>query len=161
MSSSLSRRLADEGIDPRGMTLGGSAFQSFADFVAAGGAAANPGPVWIGEQLNYNGRKESNFKTSIYSGVKSATTSVFEQSEKLASGVRAIRIQNNDTTNPVFIGLGLSNSEAENNAESGIAYVNRFIVLPGDIIDIGIATETHCAWLGIGDTVSIRVSQGV
>lgn len=101
------------------------------------------------------------FVPSIYSGLKSATTTVTGQSEAIATGATKLRVQNTDATNSVYIGLGTSTSTAEINAGSGDSGVTRFLLLPGSIADISIDSYTHYAWLGSGGTVSLRVTQGV
>lgn len=101
------------------------------------------------------------FTPSIYSGTKSATTTVTGQSEAIATGATKIQIVNKDATNGVYIGFGISAAAAEEACSLGTAGVNKFLIL-ADSIALQVVTEyTHYAWLGVGGTVSLRITQGV
>lgn len=101
------------------------------------------------------------FTPSIYSGTKSATTTVTGQSEAIATGATKIQIANKDATNGLYIGFGNSSAAAEAACSSGTAGVNRFLIL-ADAVSLQLTKDyTHYAWLGIGGTVSARITQGV
>jgi hypothetical protein len=101
------------------------------------------------------------FTPSIYSGTKSATTTVTGQSEAIATGATKIQVVNKDATNGVYIGFGNSAAEAEAACSSGVAGVSRFLIL-ADSISLQLVKDfTHYAWLGVGGTVSLRITQGV
>lgn len=101
------------------------------------------------------------FTPSIYSGIKSASTNVSGQSEAIATGASLIQVANKDATNSVYIGFGMSASSAEAACSSGVAGVNRFLLLADSIMLQFIGEYTYYAWLGVGGTVSVRITQGV
>jgi hypothetical protein len=101
------------------------------------------------------------FVPSIFSGVKSATTTVTGQSEAIAEGTIKIQVTNKDATNGCYIGFGNSASAAEAACSSGTAGINRFLVLADSQMLQLVNNYSHYAWLGIGGTVSLRISQGV
>ena len=101
------------------------------------------------------------FIPSIYSGLKSATTTVSGQSEAIATGAKKLQVVNKDTTNRLYIGLGTSQATAEAACSSGTAGVDKFLLLADSILTVTLSGYTHYAWLGVGGTVSARVTQGV
>jgi len=101
------------------------------------------------------------FTPSIYSGSKSATTTVTGQSEAIATGATKIEVVNEDATNSIYIGFGATASAAESACSTGTAGVNRFLILAKGRMLQPVASYTHYAWLGVGGTVSVRVTQGV
>jgi hypothetical protein len=101
------------------------------------------------------------FSPSIYSGQKLATTTVTGQSEARATGTRSLRINVEDGVNYVYIGLGNTAAEAETNCTTGIAGDNRFIIMPATMADISMESYKYYAWVGVGGSVYIRITQGV
>lgn len=102
-----------------------------------------------------------NFTPSIYSGLKSATTTVTGQSEAIATGATKLQVINKDATNGAYIGLGSSASAAETACSSGVAGQTKFLLLAEGQAMIPLTGYSHYAWLGVGGTVSLRVTQGV
>lgn len=100
------------------------------------------------------------FVPSLATGLKSATTTVTSQSEAITANVTKMQTQNTDATNGVIIGLGTSAATAETACSSGTEGVTKFTVLAGGIATISTIGYTHYAWLGVGGTVSARVTQG-
>ena len=101
------------------------------------------------------------FIPSIYSGTKSATTTIFGQSEAKATGAMVLKVVNLSTTNGVYIGLGQSNAEAESNISTGTNNIVRFLVPKLATSYINISDYSHYSWLGNGATVSTILTQGV
>lgn len=92
---------------------------------------------------------------SLFSGDKSATTTVTGQSEKFASAATGLTVVNMDSTNYARIGFGNSNAESEANISSGI------VVMPGKSINTQKGRFTHYAWLGDTGTVLLHITQAV
>lgn len=101
------------------------------------------------------------FTPSIYSGTKSATTTVTGQSEAVATGATKIQVVNKDATNSAYIGFGMSAAEAEAACSTGIPGTTKFLILADSSMLQNLGNFTHYAWLGVGGTVSMRVTQGV
>lgn len=86
---------------------------------------------------------------SDYCAIKTATTIIAGQSEKLASNTKCVYVKNLDTANAVAIGLGMSYTDAEASAST------KSLVVPALFeANFAVATNTHVAWIGIGNTVS-------
>lgn len=125
------------------------------------------GPVFTTDGLGITVNNESikligGFIGSIYSGLKSATTTVTGQSEAFATGATKLQITNNDATNSLIIGMGNSAAEAETNCDTGgTAGINKFLLLAKAQSIIATGTFTHYAWLGVGGTVEAQITQGV
>jgi hypothetical protein len=120
-----------------------------------GSLFVSDGTTWGNEYVT------STFIPSIYSGTKSATTTIAGQSEAKATGAKVLKIENQSSTNSVYIGLGQSLSEAETNASTGNNNVTRFLVLPKKISYINISNYSFYSWLGNGATVATILTQGV
>ena len=101
------------------------------------------------------------FTPSIYSGLKSATTTVTGQSEAVASGATKLNVVNKDATNSLYVGFGMSTIEAENACSNGSSGVDKFLLLADSTMLQFISDYSHYAWLGVGGTVSMRITQGV
>lgn len=104
---------------------------------------------------------DGSFTPSIYSGAKSATITVTGQSETIATGARKLQAVNKDVTNSAYVGFGLSAAEAEAACSTGIAGRTKFLLLADSTMLQNIGDYTHYAWLGVGGTVSMRITQGV
>lgn len=101
------------------------------------------------------------FVPSIYSAVKSATTTVSGQSEAIATGATKIEVVNNDASLTLTIGLGMSTTEAEQACSTGIAGENKFLLLPKGRLFYHLSDYSHYAWLGVGGIVSTQITQGI
>ena len=104
---------------------------------------------------------DGTFTPSIFSGAKSATTTVTGQSETVAAGAKLLQAVNKDATNSAYIGFGMSNAEAEAACSTGTAGVDKFLLLADSTMLQFIGGYSHYAWLGVGGTVSMRITQGV
>jgi hypothetical protein len=111
--------------------------------------------------LSRSTNKLGSFTPSIFSGTKTATTTVTGQSEAIAVGATKLKVVNKDTTNSLYIGLGTSASAAEAACSSGLSGDTRFLLLAESDALIYIGNYSHYAWLGATATVSIRINQGV
>lgn len=123
-------------------------------------------PFWVnGIQYVSNGSiiysLSGEFTPSIYSAAKSATVTVSGQSEAIATGATKLEAVNDDATNSVYIGFGNSAALAEAACSSGVAGVSRFLILPKARMHKTVSGYSHYAWLGVGGTVSVRITQGV
>lgn len=95
------------------------------------------------------------FIPSSYVAIKSASTTVAGQSEKIASGVKFIYVKNLDATNTVKIGFGTSYATAETAAATSTD-----IAVPSLEFNFPVpGGKTHYAWLGVGGTVSAVIGQ--
>lgn len=99
-------------------------------------------------------------KSSIYSTEYSASTNGVEQFEAIATGVKVVIIENKSSTISVYAGVGDNADSAKLNRDSGDAGLNRFLIRPGDEMEINIDKEKFCAWIGSGGTALIGLSQG-
>jgi len=90
-------------------------------------------------------------KTSSYSFIKTAASSVAGQSEKLATGARGVLVDNTSGGASVEIGFGSSYSEAEANVADNT-------ILEGQNLDV--LGSGFVAWRSVGATTSPLISQG-
>ena len=92
---------------------------------------------------------------SSYVAIKSATTTVAGQSEKIASGAFNIYVKNIDATNTVKIGFGTDYTTAESAAAASTD-----IAAPHLEFNFPVpAGKTHYSWLGVGGTVLAVIGQ--
>lgn len=93
---------------------------------------------------------------SSYVAIKSASTTVTGQSEKIASGVNFIYVKNLDATNTVKIGFGTDYTTAEAAAAASTDIAVPFLEFNFPV-PVGM---THYSWLGVGGTVSAIIGMG-
>lgn len=125
------------------------------------GVCCAAGELYKSDGVTWTDVGTASYTPSIYSGLKSATTTVTGQSEAIATGATKLQVVNKDTTNSVYIGFGLSASEAEAACSTGTAGIDKFLLLAEGQLTVTIGDYTHYAWLGSGGTVSVRITQGV
>ena len=140
-------------------------FNDFDEFNNSGDELKNSRPIWIGTKSYwYNGTNAvsvENAIPTIYAGIKTATTTVDQQYEKLATGVTKLHVKNKDETNGVIIGLGDTASEAKDACSTGVVGVSKFLILPEVACEIRTNSFFYCAWLSLASSVSIVLVQGV
>lgn len=107
------------------------------------------------------------FTPSIYSGAKSATTTVTGQSELFATGATKFEAAHVSTSYDLIIGFGNTTAEAEIACSTGTEGKNKFLLLRTGVTGIpvtlrrDIGTYKAVAWLGVGGTVAWLSNQGV
>lgn len=125
------------------------------------GVCCAAGELYKSDGITWTDVGTASYTPSIYSGLKSATTTVTGQSEAIATGATKLQVVNKDATNSLYIGLGTSQATAEAACSSGTAGVDKFLLLADSMLTVPISDYTYYAWLGVGGTVSTRVTQGV
>ena len=107
------------------------------------------------------------FTPSIFSGAKTATTTVDDQAELFAEGATRLDVSHMNTTNDLIIGFGRTLAEARTACSSGTAGVDKFLLLKTGLAGMPITLRqfrgayTAYAWLGVGGTVECLITQGV
>lgn len=92
------------------------------------------------------------------SNLVTATTNSTGQSCSFSSGSIGVQCKNLDTANYAFIGIGDTTVDAEINAKSGIANVNRFLLAPNSVCEIPKKSKFF-SWVGATQSVQIQLTQ--
>lgn len=104
-------------------------------------------------KITRNDRRQ--FVPSSYVAIKSASTTIANQAEKIATNVNWIYVKNLDATNTVKIGFGATLAEAQTAASTSddiaIPSLEFYFPVP--------AGMTHYSWLGVGGTVLAVIGQ--
>ena len=107
------------------------------------------------------------FTGSIYSGAKTATTTVAGQSELFPTGGEKLQVSHASTTYDLIIGLGNTTAEAEAACSTGVAGDNKHLLLRTGSVDLPVSAliprkgYKARAWLGVGGTVTTMLTDGV